>query len=518
MENLTKEEFIEEFIESLGDNEILGQVISTEKIKDILEDNLAVMHWGKIRGYDYAAGLAKHKSNGKVELYFIRHDKEIIIHEVLHLLSNKVSSEILKFQVVKGGLSYGYNFNLNEEKEYIPTIKSYNKALNEGMTEALTLKILGKSGEVYPREKYIYGIISSIVGEKEMLEKYFSPEFSDAKSPLNMFKDNFIEMYGKNVGTDLNDAFKKISVLADKLMFIERYENPYVETTQKEKMIKEKIQNELHETLFSMIETALENEPDLDKKCKLVANVGIFDNKKSFTKVLEKILQPNMDSREKVDILKRIGEMKKPAPNMPIEILDDILENSESEEFKAKEKLELYVGLCGADDKNMSKLYDLCIESGLITKGEFDKSKLFGEYFRGYSLEANIEKLENVKYRKLGDYFFIISDNSRNKIVNSAGKEIFTKMDYYDYTGIDSSIFNFFPVEKTVNQNESIKSIKEIIEKYDKETGELHPIKIIEDMVCLTTQDWYEPVKFYTITSDGIFKEIELRRRKKIYR
>lgn len=518
MENLTKEEFIEEFIESLGDNEILGQVISTEKIKDILEDKLAAVHW-EIRGYDFAAGLAICKPNGKTELYYRKHDKLTIIHEVLHLLSDKMSSEILKFQMKKAGLGYVYNFNLNKKKEYIPTIKSYNVALNEGMTEALTLKILGESSSnVYNREKYIYGIISSIVGEKEMLEKYFSPEISDTKSPLNMFKDNFIEMYGKNVGTDLNDAFKRISVLADKLMIIKRYENPYVETTQKEKMIKEKIQNELHETLFSMIETALENEPDLDKKCKLVANVGIFDNKKSFTKVLEKILQPNMDSREKVDILKRIGEMKKPTPNMPIEILDDILGNSESEEFKAKEKLELYVGLCGGDDKNMSKLYDLCIESGLITKGEFDKSKLFGEYFRGYSLEANIEKLENVKYRKLGDYFFIISDNSKNKIVNSAGKEIFSKMSYSDYTGIDSSIFDFFPVGKVVDQNESIKSIQEIIEKYDKETGELHPINIIEDMICLTTQDYYEPVKFYTITSDGIFKEIELRRRKKIYR
>lgn len=298
-------------------------------------------------------------------------------------------------------------------------------------------------------------------------------------------------------------------------MIIERYENPYVEQTQKKKMIKDKIKNELSETLFSMIETVMENEPDLDKKCKLVANVGIFDNKEMFTKAIEKILQQDMDSREKVDILKRIGEMKKPTPDIPIEFLNDILENSENEEFDAKEKLELYVGLCG--NINMTKLYNLCIESGLITKGEFDKSKLLGEYFRGYSVEENMEKLENIKYRKLGDYFLISSDDSKNKIVNSLGEDLFERIFYDDSTYINSNIFDYIPVEKMVNQNESVKNIQETIREYDKETGKLHSISIIEDIICLNNQD-DEPVKFYTITRDGIFKEIELRRRKKIYR
>lgn len=136
MENLTKEEFIEKIIESLGDNEVLGQVISIEQIKDILEDKLEAVHWD-IEGEVNAAALTKNKPNGKTELFFRKYDEATKIHEVLHLLSNKMSSEILKFQVEKHGLGYNYNLNLNKD---ITASKQYNLALNEGMTEALAMK------------------------------------------------------------------------------------------------------------------------------------------------------------------------------------------------------------------------------------------------------------------------------------------------------------------------------------------------------------------------------------------
>lgn len=104
--------------------------------------------------------------------------------------------------------------------------------------------------------------------------------------------------------------------------------------------------------------------------------------------------------------------------------------------------------------------------------------------------------------------------NSNGEIYHSSDKS------YPDCMYISDELFEYFTVEKKLapqTKKEMLENIRNTIKEYDNETVVPHTIRIMGNNICLYNNQFI-PTKFYTITSDGIFKEVEPRRRTKIYR
>lgn len=112
MEQMNKKELIEYFIEQLGNNEILGKVMSIKNYpgyQEIKEENCGI-----------------------------------------HLTESRYFTDGSKME------------------------SNRNYAINEGMTDTLAERITGNFHNGYNTEKDIYEIVAIIVGEDNMLKKYFS--------------------------------------------------------------------------------------------------------------------------------------------------------------------------------------------------------------------------------------------------------------------------------------------------------------------------------------------------------
>ena len=91
MKQMTKEELIEYFIEQLGDNEILGQVMTIEQIREKLNTIIKDVRYAEDKKIFNASWQLLQDGTGIVnfDINKITKDQErrIIVHELLHALS-----------------------------------------------------------------------------------------------------------------------------------------------------------------------------------------------------------------------------------------------------------------------------------------------------------------------------------------------------------------------------------------------------------------------------------------------
>jgi len=231
MEQMTKEELIEFFIEQLGDNRILGKVISIDQIREKLNYIINDITYRQNKTI-FAKASWNPEPTGKGSLNFdlekistFEEYKKIIVHELLHALSTKIV-------LLGDGIYKNRKFKKINAKTGLELIKcsryfidgkniqssTENVAINEGMTDTLAEMITGVQNDTYNSQKNIYKIVSIIIGEDNALKEYFSENVPEEQAVLDIFKQDLIEKYGECLGNIINEDLKKVLVLSDKLL------------------------------------------------------------------------------------------------------------------------------------------------------------------------------------------------------------------------------------------------------------------------------------------------------------
>ena len=179
MKQMNKKELIECFIEQLGDNEILGKVMSIEQIREKLNNIVKdVTYKDKPGNFSGECSIDK---NGKVIINFDTRrisylEKNVtIVHELLHALSTR-SMSVKNYPGYQEIKEENCGIHLVESR-YFPDGGRMgigrNYAINEGMTDALAERITGNFHNGYNTEKDIYKIVGIIIGEDNMLKNIF---------------------------------------------------------------------------------------------------------------------------------------------------------------------------------------------------------------------------------------------------------------------------------------------------------------------------------------------------------
>ena len=179
MEQMNKKELIEYFIEQLGNNEILGKVMSIKQIREKLNNIVEVVTYKDEPG-NFSGGCSIDK-NGKVIINFdtkkisYREEDVIIVHELLHALSIR-SMSVKNYPGYQEIKEENCGIHLTESRYFTDGSKmesNRNYAINEGMTDTLAERITGNFHNGYNTEKDIYEIVAIIVGEDNMLKNIF---------------------------------------------------------------------------------------------------------------------------------------------------------------------------------------------------------------------------------------------------------------------------------------------------------------------------------------------------------
>lgn len=273
MKQMTKEELIEYFIEQLGDNEILGQVMSIEQIREklnyIVKDVTYQDELGNFTGEWVIDENGMGTINFDVKKISLQTEKQIIVHEFLHALStttvtSRESKGSLKRVKEKCGLhirhmlyfmdDYGGKSGYGE-----------NVAINEGMTDFLAEKITGVINDGYNVEKGIYKVLTLIINQDTLIKKAFVEKVNATEEPLDILKQEFISKYGENMGIELNEQLKRISTLSDQLLALDRNDAIYG-IDENGKKLHSQTKEELYSTLYSMVKSVLSRKRDLSNK------------------------------------------------------------------------------------------------------------------------------------------------------------------------------------------------------------------------------------------------------------
>lgn len=538
MKQMSKEEIIEFFIEQLGNNKILGKVMSIEQIRKKLNYIIRDVTYNEDKQI-YAKASCNPEPSGKVTLNFDLNRiktfddyKKIIVHEVLHALSSKIrvikKSINLKGKFEEANVKSGFQISKNVRYYSNGNIKfeKQNVAINEGMTDTLAEMITGIQNNTYSREKYIYKIASIIVGEDNILKEYFSENISEEKSTLDIFEEDIIEKYGEVLGKGINEDLKKASILSDQLLNLEINSciNPMINGT-----FQEKVKNELSDTLENIICELIEwEEPNIIAKTDdiLICLFGL--NEKVSTKILNKLFSEN-------------------------EVMSIDEKQSMSQSILKK-----YFEVCKIYKIDWSIICELYKETGDITLQNWNKKtilKTILEQDRPKTTKDMNDKISQVKYRQVGDYYMILCDNKyynstqradlNEKIFNKDGMELeenklWNSLDRQ----IDSEVLKrlnkrIFETKFRISQEQDIADLmdqlkekgkelksKVLLNKQDKENKDYTAISIVGNLLRIQYSNPLENndnrykyyYEFYSLNSNGELEEIKLRRRKKIYR
>ena len=94
MKQMTKEELIEYFIEQLGDNEILGQFITIEqireKLKTVIRDVTYIAETENAEAHWEIESDGRGTINFDLEKILPEYERLTIVHELLHVLSTSI--------------------------------------------------------------------------------------------------------------------------------------------------------------------------------------------------------------------------------------------------------------------------------------------------------------------------------------------------------------------------------------------------------------------------------------------
>lgn len=532
MKQMTKEELIEYFIEQLGDNEVLGQFMTIEQIREKLNTSIKVVEYTSQPGNFYACWKSDKKclafDLNKMNNTSESKVKEMVVHEFIHVLSSSYltyqNNDGIEYKNDKIGINYMFYRELEDGTKYGEDI---NCAVNEGITDLLAERITGQRNNGYSDEKDIFKLLSTIIGEEAILQKFFTDikpeEMGDSSNGRNIFRADIIQKYGLEFGTKLNIGVKKVLTLTDELNDLNS-KNKIYGLNENGKRIQKETKEEIYDTLYAMIEQIIDREPDILKKVKLINKISETSlvqrvGEDLLYNILDDIINDdNINFKNKIDILKQL-KLK-----IPEDFARDMILNSpSSHSLTDMEKLESYIRVCGLRRCNEDELYKLCVSSGIITESSFDKKRIFCRNIKGSTLEEMTTNFEKIKYKKVGDYYIVTSEDNQgidSEIYKENGKRV-NKIDALRKRDINSSELQYI-VGKGIDSNALSNNLKNIMEEYEKSFDESKTRKIwacfYKDMIMIHNESDLDSECFYTINQDGTLELIEQRRRKKIYR
>lgn len=560
MEQMTKEELIEFFIEQLGDNEILGKVMSIEQIREKFNYIIKDVTYNDEPGNCCGQWITDRDGKGTVnfDLKKIPWNQEnvIIVHELLHAVSTSI---IAKYnfdnqEQIKAKCGALKTSTIYEMGRY--TSRGVFQAINEGMTDTLAELITGKQHDGYTTEKDVYRILAIIIGQDTMLKKYFSDDVEQrilGEDPIkeelikkygeetgerkytflrggefytedlmkNTFEKDFEKRYGKTLGEILFDDFKKVSGLSDQLLDLDRKDAIYG-LNENGKTIHSKAKTELYTTLENMIENIIEHEPDITKK---IDNIFIPLLKTSigqhfYTRILNQLAgHEELEFEQKIELFKKI---KAVGNRLSIKTEDEfILTTFSSTAITAEEKINHYWTIRNIITERCSEqMYEWYVECGLIKESEAPKSKIFMELFNSahtaYDKVCIEEVLLDTKYQKVGKSY-LVSDSLCDLFLINEYSEI-VKPNSLGYSISKDGFFELhsWDLPKNLKEKEQREKLTEQIARIYQENAELDINTNFEtyDNILVaeaTDNNKSKRRKLYEIQPDGTLKEIEPR-------
>jgi len=543
MNRMTKDELIEYFIEQLGDNEILGQFMSIEQIRKKLQTIIKNVTYNDEKGNCSAHwGI---ESDGKGIINFdlkkipSSQEKEHVVHELLHALSTSTKTEPDTGAVIeKCGILYSKKIYFTNEN-YMCTAK--NMAINEGMTDFLSEKITRGWHNGYDSEKSIYKVLATIIGQDIILKKAFGEEVNTSQEPLDIFKEELIAKYGETTGIELNEDFKRVSILSDQKLELDR-KNAIYGLNENGKKIHSQTKEEVYDILHSMVKSVLSIQQDLSDKTDMMIelekmcrfqDVDLSEIRKLISKnVLNELLNnASMDYTQKLNTIKKIKEEDIHFDN---EIIDNVLFSIEGfQKLNIEEKLEVYINLQKGQRKTadrINRIYDMYVENGKITEEKIPKKELIRlvlENSSTNSIEKIDQKLNEVRYSKVGEYYSLIIGDRPIDTFDKEGKIIGKKLNYKPR--YDAEIDNPWDI-KTLSRRFSEEKVeiisKQLQDKFEEfkaiSEGECDGggVTIIGDTIRLHYDDWIEKtetcnyfVEFYNVDENGNLQLIPERRK-----
>ena len=476
MKQMTKEELIEYFIEQLGDNEILGQVMTIEQIREKLNTIIKDVRYAEDKKIFNASWQLLQDGTGIVnfDINKITKDQErrIIVHELLHALSTteittKRNYELEKKKEKSGlQISMAYYWSDGELNSH-----SENVAINEGLIDFLAVQITGIKNPGYEDEKNIYQLLSQVIGSDVMLKKAFITDASISQNARDLFKEDLISKYGDDLGIELNESVKKLLTLSDQLLSLSHKDSIYG-LNENGRRIQKETEKEKYETITLMMEQVIENEQDLEK---------LFD----IASVVQNIY-----------------------------------------EIRSKLQKRLY-----------DRIYDLYIEKGKVSDNIFSKRKIFEKCIKSsiaLGMDEFDSRLANVKYRQVGEYYEVFGISKKGKLYNSDGLliEKFDDDTLWSFSPDDEEVVDEFDRKKLLSIVEEdnisilLEQLKTKARKFNEKNvdltetsqnneGTYMDVFVIGNVIKLEYGNYHE---FYSVNSDGTLNVIEPRRRKKIYR
>lgn len=543
MEQMNKKELIEYFIEQLGNNEILGKVMSIKQIREKLNNIVEVVTYKDEPG-NFSGGCSIDK-NGKVIINFdtkkisYREEDVIIVHELLHALSIR-SMSVKNYPGYQEIKEENCGIHLTESRYFTDGSKmesNRNYAINEGMTDTLAERITGNFHNGYNTEKDIYEIVAIIVGEDNMLKKYFSEHVYEEKK-LNIFEEDMIEKYGINLGNKVNDDLKKVFSLSDQLLDLFRID--FMQGLNKKgKELQSKTKYEIYATLEKIISMIIEHEPDAMMRIQDILEPAFKTSLREqvSNRILGDLIRNNEFNFEtKLAFLEYVSQAKNSI--IPKNIVDSMLfELDDSNNISAEDKLRYFLKFDNTRysfksyERPYDKLYDLYVQSGKISEDKFSKRDIFKCYADISNNEDKILlRMNDIKYRKIGEYYELCGDfePAMGQVYDSQGKHI--KSEHIRrYSKLDDEELDelFFDGDSAEKANELHKKIDKIFENIEIncKTDEEYTSSIVVSGNMLKLL--YKPIKifsegkkyceYYVVDENGMLLQLEPRNRTKNY-
>ena len=343
MKKMNKQELIEYFISLLGDNSILGSVISINEIREKLESLIEGVTYDEEKS-ERAANNCFNGITGKSIINFdldkihVELENEVIVHELLHVLSEGTTS----YEREDGKTIYEMRMGLQRSTGIIgDNYIEYNRAINEGMTDYLAERITGVKNPGYQVEKNTYKLLRAIIREEDLLRIYLR---SAPNTNINIaLKKAAIARYGKDIGEEIGDDIIKILALSDNMLNIDIQ----MMTTEKDETkldLYKKMFEETQKTFMNIFNKVIDNEPDIVKKLRIMKQCMSTSLRKP---VAENALNALIDSNkytinEKIVFFRVTKDLDNTLiQNETIERL--LLESYDSDRMTADEKLKVYV-------------------------------------------------------------------------------------------------------------------------------------------------------------------------------
>lgn len=543
MEQMNKKELIEYFIEQLGNNEILGKVMSIKQIREKLNNIVEVVTYKDEPG-NFSGGCSIDK-NGKVIINFdtkkisYREEDVIIVHELLHALSIR-SMSVKNYPGYQEIKEENCGIHLTESRYFTDGSKmesNRNYAINEGMTDTLAERITGNFHNGYNTEKDIYEIVAIIVGEDNMLKKYFSEHVYEEKK-LNIFEEDMIEKYGINLGNKVNDDLKKVFSLSDQLLDVDRID--FMQGLNKEgKELQGKTKYEIYATLEKIISMIIEHEPDAMMRIQDILEPAFKTSLREqvSNQILGDLIRNNEFNFEtKLAFLEYVSQAKNSI--IPKNIVDNMLfELDDSNNLSAEDKLRYFLKFDNTRysfrfyERPYDKLYDLYVQSGKISEDKFSKRDIFKRYADISNNEDKILlRMNDIKYRKIGEYYELCGDfePAMGQVYDSQGKHIKSER-IRRYRKLDDEELDelFFDGDSAEKANELHKKIDKIFQNIETncKTDEEYTSSIVVSGNMLKLL--YQPIdilsegekywEYYVVDENGMLLQLEPRNRTKNY-